>query len=82
MATGDGAGAIDANGAERVPFLYSKVVPVSKDLVSVEKDGRLAYFKPSASKFIWKEEGFDALSAAPYQRSSGHARKRRSCCTP
>ncbi len=51
-------GAMDLRGSIRVPFLYDKVTPHAADLVLLELDGRLAYFRTTDRHFIWKEEGF------------------------
>ena len=61
---GGRSGAVSGQGAVLVPFEFEKVEPLAADLVRVERAGRMAYFKPSAGRMIWKEEGFD-VAASP-----------------
>lgn len=61
---GGRSGAVSGKGAVLVPFEFEQVEPLAADLVRVERAGRMAYFKPSAGRMIWKEEGFD-VPASP-----------------
>ncbi|MCB0793991.1 MAG: WG repeat-containing protein [Flavobacteriales bacterium] len=60
----EGTGVLDAQGQVVLSFSYDAVEIEDADVLRVERNELLAYYRISKGRFFWKEEGFDAPGSA------------------